>query len=69
MKEMVARSWKPGFRTLRVGEADGDLAQLQDSMIPVEVGDAELRAGLAEVRALVGGLRWQARDLVRTLGR
>ena len=52
-----------------VGEADSALAQLQDSMMPVEVGDAELRAGLAEVRALVGGLRRQARDLVRTLGR
>jgi hypothetical protein len=52
-----------------VGEADSAFAQLQDSMIPVEVGDAELRAGLAEVRELVGGLRGEARQLVRTLGR
>jgi hypothetical protein len=52
-----------------VGEADSALARLQDSMMPVEVGDAELRAGLAEVRELVGGLRGRARQLVRTLGR
>ena len=35
------------------GRADRTLAQLQDSMRPVEVGDAELRAGLSEVRRLV----------------
>ena len=61
-----------GFLTTAVeavGEADSALAQLQDSMMPVEVGDAELRAGLAEVRELVGGLREQARQLMRTLGR
>jgi hypothetical protein len=38
-------------------------------MLPVEVGDPELRAGLAEVRELLGGLRARARELVRTLGR
>src|SRR5881409_3015586 len=32
-----------------VAEADAVLAELQDSMMPVEVGDPELRAGLAEV--------------------
>ena len=37
--------------------------------MPVEVGDPELRAGLAEVRELVGDLRGRARELVRTLGR
>ena len=52
-----------------VGEADDILADLQDSMRPVEVGDAELRAGLAEVRELVGRLRGQAREFIRTLGR
>ena len=36
------------------GEADGELAALQDSMLPIEVGDAELRAGLQEVRELLG---------------
>src|SRR4051794_41239523 len=52
-----------------VAEADAVLAELQDSMMPVEVGDAELRAGLAEVRELLGAVRARARDFVRTLGR
>ncbi len=52
-----------------VAAADEALATLQDSMLPVEVGDAELRAELTEVRGLLGGLRGQARELVRTLGR
>jgi hypothetical protein len=52
-----------------VAAADGALATLQDSMLPVEVGDLDLRAGLAEVRELVGGLRARAREVVRTLGR
>jgi hypothetical protein len=52
-----------------VGDADTILAEIQDSMMPVEVGDPELRAGLAEVRELVGDLRGRARELVRTLGR
>ena len=50
-------------------EADAVLAELQDSMMPVEVGDAELRAGLAEVRELLGDVRTRAREFVRTLGR
>ena len=52
-----------------VDDADDTLADLQDSMLPVEVGDPELRAGLADVRAHVGELRGRARELVRTLGR
>jgi len=52
-----------------VAEADDALAELQDSMLPVEVGDPELRAALAEVRGLVGDVRVRARELVRTLGR
>jgi hypothetical protein len=52
-----------------VGEADRVLAELQDSMMPVEVGDPELRAGLSEVRELLGDVRVQAREFVRTLGR
>jgi hypothetical protein len=52
-----------------VSEADGVLAELQDSMMPVEVGDPELRAGLAEVRELLGDVRVRAREFVRTLGR
>jgi hypothetical protein len=49
--------------------ADRELAELQDSMLPVEVGDQELRAGLQEVRELLDRLRAHARELVRTLGR
>ena len=52
-----------------VGRADGTLATLQDSMLPVEVGDPELRAGLEEVRKLLGALPGRARQFVRTLGR
>lgn len=52
-----------------VDKADGTLSTLQDSMLPVEVGDVELRAGLEEVRTLLGDLRGRARALVRTLGR
>jgi hypothetical protein len=52
-----------------VARADGALSALQDSMLPAEVGDAELRAGLANVRELLGGVRQQARELERTLGR
>jgi len=52
-----------------LGRADGELATLQDSMLPVEVGDPELRAGLQEVRRLIGDLRGRERELLRTLGR
>jgi hypothetical protein len=52
-----------------VAEADAVLTELQDSMMPVEVGDPELRAGLAEVRELLGDVRVRAREFVRTLGR
>jgi hypothetical protein len=52
-----------------VAEADAVLTELQDSMMPVEVGDPELRAGLAEVRELLGDVSARAREFVRTLGR
>jgi hypothetical protein len=52
-----------------VAEADTALADLQDSMLPAEVGDPELRAALADVRELLGGVRQRARELERTLGR
>jgi hypothetical protein len=52
-----------------VAQADADLAELQDSMMPVEVGDAELRAGLADVRELLSDLRARADGLLRTFGR
>ena len=49
--------------------ADAELATLQDSMLPVEVGDPELRAGLAEVRTLLSGMRGRAGRFVSLLGR
>jgi hypothetical protein len=49
--------------------ADHELAELQDSMLPVEVGDQELRSGLAQVREQLGTVRAGARELIRTLGR
>jgi hypothetical protein len=52
-----------------VGRADGELGTLQDSMLPIEVGDAELRAGLEEVRMLIGDIRTRARELMRRFGR
>ena len=52
-----------------VGHAEGELVALQDSLIPIEVGDAELRAGLAEVRQLIVGFSPRARGFVRTFGR
>jgi hypothetical protein len=38
-------------------------------MAPVEVGDAELRDGLREVRELLGRLDGRSREFIRTLGR
>jgi hypothetical protein len=49
--------------------ADQVLADLQDSMAPVEVGDPELRAGLADVRTRLGELPSRAQELIRVLGR
>ena len=52
-----------------VADADTVLSELQDSMRPVEVGDAELRAGLAETRQLLATVRVRAVAFKRTLGR
>jgi hypothetical protein len=49
--------------------ADHLIAELQDSLRPVDVGDAELRAGLSEVRRLLDGLPGRARRFVSVLGR
>jgi hypothetical protein len=49
--------------------ADATLADLQDSMLPVEVGDAELRAALAGVRELIADLPARSRRFVSTFGR
>jgi hypothetical protein len=55
--------------TLSAGEGDQSIAELQDSMLPVEVGDQELRAGLSQVREALGPVPVRARELVRTVGR
>lgn len=52
-----------------IEQADHWIGELQDSMLPIEVGDPELRAGLSETRELVGVLPARARELVRVLGR
>ena len=55
--------------TAAVTEADARIAEMQDSLRPVEVGDAELRAGLSEVRRLIADVPARARAFVRVLGR
>lgn len=52
-----------------VEDADAALADLQDSMMPVEVGDEELRAGLAEVRRSLAHLAVRTRRFLSLLGR
>src|SRR5262249_60659988 len=49
--------------------ADQSLADLQDSMMPVEVGDRELREGLSDVRETIADLPARARRLMRAQGR
>ncbi len=52
-----------------VQQAEAILVELQDSMSPVEVGDRELRAGLAEVREIVAQLSARAEHLLGRFGR
>ena len=52
-----------------VGAGSGLIATMQDSPLWLEVGDVELRAGVSEVRELIGVLPQRARELVRALGR
>lgn len=52
-----------------VAEADQTLADLQDSLRPVEIGDPELRAGLGEVRTLLGPLVEAAEHAIGRFGR
>jgi hypothetical protein len=49
--------------------ADDILSELQDSMLPVEVGDAELRAAIADVRTRLAEVPMRGHELLRTLGR
>jgi hypothetical protein len=52
-----------------VAAADAEVVQLQDSLMPVEFGDPELRAGLSEVRQLIDGVPERAGQFVSTYGR
>jgi hypothetical protein len=52
-----------------VRSADHRLSELQDSFLPIEYGDPELRSGLSDVRMLLGSVAGRARELVRVLGR
>lgn len=51
------------------GTADDTLADLQDSLLPIEVGDTELRKGLSEVRELLGPPQRRGDDVLRMLWR
>jgi hypothetical protein len=62
-KELVQRM------AAAVADADRRVAELQDSMLPIEAGDAELRAGLGEVRGLLEPVPRAAALFLRTLGR
>ncbi len=50
-------------------DAGRALAELQDSMLPIEAGDSELRTALAEIREVVDGVPARAREFMRVLGR
>lgn len=52
-----------------VERADLELVALQESSIAIEVGDVNLRAGVAEVRQLIDGLSEAARSFARSFGR
>ncbi|MDE3070182.1 MAG: hypothetical protein KGJ43_05590, partial [Acidobacteriota bacterium] len=52
-----------------LGEIEGELVMLQDSLMLVELGDPDLRAALAEVRQALAEVTHAARELLRTLGR
>jgi hypothetical protein len=55
--------------TEAIAAADDTIITLQDSLLPVEVGDREVRAGLAELRGIIEPLPARAEDLLRLLGR
>jgi hypothetical protein len=52
-----------------IQSGDETLSALQDSLLPVEVGDEELRAGLSRVRVLISPLPAASSRLVSLLGR
>lgn len=52
-----------------IAAADEILAELQDSLLPVEVGDQQLRSGLSGTRTTIAALPDACEDFIRTLGR
>ena len=52
-----------------IGSADEILAELQDSLLPVEVGDQALRGGLSGTRSVIADLPYACENFIRTLGR
>ena len=52
-----------------VDKAELELVALQESDVAIDVGDAELRAGLSEVRRVLDGLSQHAREFLRSFGR
>jgi hypothetical protein len=53
----------------RILDADEIVSELQDSLLPVEVGDQEIRAELSGLREALDPLPRRARELTRVLGR
>ena len=62
-KELIERAAEAA------GEADLALATVQDDRAMIEVGDVELRSGIAAVREAIGPVGANATALLRTLGR
>jgi hypothetical protein len=52
-----------------IAASDETLAELQDSMLPVEVGDQALREGLSGVRSLIAPLPAVCERFIRGFGR
>ena len=52
-----------------IEHADSLVGELQDSMLPVEFGDRELRDGLTETRELIAAAPAHGRRLLRMVGR
>jgi hypothetical protein len=81
--QLPARAFEPGSPGLHsadprvhlqravdaIEQADHVISDLQDSMLPVEVGDRELRDGLTETRELISQAPAAGRQLLRTVGR
>ncbi len=55
--------------TEAIAAADDTIITLQDSLLPVEVGDREIRTDLAGIREILDHLPDRAEDLLRLLGR